>query len=94
MERVGIRRLSEGGSVRCVSSILSTITSANVVNMLRRFAGQSPLYIRWCILLFSPSFDVQLNILTTFSLPFRDLSHACYSMFYSQISRYLPYWTI
>lgn len=80
-----IRRLSEGGSVRCVSSILSTITSTNVVNMLRHFAGQSPLYTRWCILLFSPSFGVQLNILATFSLPFRDLSHACSSMFYPKL---------
>lgn len=67
MERAGIRRPSEGGSVRCVSSILSTITSANVVNMLHRFADQSPLYR---IVLFSPPFGVQFDILTAFSCHF------------------------
>lgn len=62
-----IRRLREGGGDWCVSSMLSAITRADVVNLLRHFAGQSPQHH----LMVYPAFTLPLASDLPFPLFFR-----------------------
>lgn len=62
-----IRRPREDGGIWCVSSMLSPITRADLVNLLRHFGVQSPIYH----LMVYPAFPLPLVSDLPFPLPFR-----------------------